>query len=423
MSLKSRLSQLQSQAGAGFATNNSSGNANELRQRLARLKPEQRIRAATARPGLSELALVRSLGGEVISDGLIRIRQQIPLAGRCGTVALCELEREPHLPGETQETGRAGIYFDTETTGLSGGSGTLAFLIGSARLSTEAIELDQWLITRFAAEPVMLTTFANHLRADDRLVSYNGKSYDLPLLLTRYRMQALPHPFTALPHLDLLHPVRRLFGRSWPDCRLATLEQHLLGLSRHHDLPGAEAPTAWFDYVRKGDGERLIRVVEHNRQDVLSLVLAHRLLTKAIRHPVSYKVDLTALARWLGENDPAAARHLLQTHIKDLDDAGKRLLGRFARRDGDWQQAVRIWQELATRGCTQSLERLAKYHEHISRDLISAQHYSEQLPAEARHQQRRLRLAKKRIPDQNSLFEVSSHPSKEGVVQEKCRVD
>jgi len=407
MTLKSRLFQLQSQSGGGFAPNGNQGAGNELRQRLARLRPEHRsAQPGNARPGLSEQALARCLKGEVIGEGLIRIRRQIPLAGRCGAIALAELENDPRLPGETKEAMRPGIYFDTETTGLSGGSGTLAFLLGSARLTDKSIELEQFLITRFAAEPALLTTFAASLSTDERLVSYNGKSYDLPLLLTRYRIQALPHPFTALPHLDLLHPVRRLFGRKWPDCRLITLEQRLLGLSRQDDLPGAEAPAAWFDYLRQKNGDRLIRVVEHNRQDILSLVLAHRVLTQVIARPYSYGVDLTALARWLLECDPATARRLLQIHTRDLDDAGKRLLARLARGAGDWQQAVKLWQELAAKGCTDSIERLAKYHEHVSRDLLSARRYSEQLPAQARHEQRRLRLSEKLMEQQHILFEI-----------------
>ena len=407
MKLKSRLSQLQSQAGGSVATKLNEGTGDELRQRLARLRPEHRsVQLSNARPGMSEQALAQQLGGKVIAEGLVHIRRQIPLSGRCGAVTLNDLEQQPRLPGETQDDARPGIYFDTETTGLSGGSGTLAFLIGSARLSPGTVELQQLLLTRFAAEPALLSAFANTLTTEDRLISYNGKSYDLPLLLTRYRMQALTQPFTDMPHLDLLHPVRRLLGRCWPDCRLITLEQRLLGLRRYNDLPGAEAPAAWFDYVRQGHGERLIQVVEHNRQDIISLVLAHRMLVKAIERPTSYGVDLTALARWQMQTDPEAARYLLQSHSNELDDEAKRLLGRLARRDGDWQQAVEIWQELATRGCTESLERLAKFHEHVSKDLISAQQYCTLLPSDTRHQQRQQRISKKLSAQQNSLFEV-----------------
>ena len=407
MKLKSRLSQLQSQAGGSVATKLNEGTGDELRQRLALLRPEHRsVQLSNARPGMSEQALAQQLGGKVIAEGLVHIRRQIPLSGRCGAVTLNDLEQQPRLPGETQDDARPGIYFDTETTGLSGGSGTLAFLIGSARLSPGTVELQQLLLTRFAAEPALLSAFANTLTTEDRLISYNGKSYDLPLLLTRYRMQALTQPFTDMPHLDLLHPVRRLLGRCWPDCRLITLEQRLLGLRRYNDLPGAEAPAAWFDYVRQGHGERLIQVVEHNRQDIISLVLAHRMLVKAIERPTSYGVDLTALARWQMQTDPEAARYLLQSHSNELDDEAKRLLGRLARRDGDWQQAVEIWQELATRGCTESLERLAKFHEHVSKDLISAQQYCTLLPSDTRHQQRQQRISKKLSAQQNSLFEV-----------------
>lgn len=407
MSLKSRLSQLQAQAGGGFGASGARASATNLRERLAQLQPERvQVQTKISRPGVSAEQLAQRLAGRQIAEGVIRIRQRIPLSARCGSISLADLEQHPRLPGETPDESLRGVYIDTETTGLSGGSGTIAFLLGSARLTHEAIELEQLLLTRFAAEPALLATFAAALTANDRLISYNGKSYDLPLLLTRYRMQAMPQTFTELPHLDLLHPVRRLFGRCWPDCRLITLEEKLLGFARHNDLPGAAAPAAWFDYLRWGDADRLIRVVEHNRQDIVSLVLAHATLARAVEQPQAYGADLTALARWLTATDPAAAHRLLQSHAQFLDDEGKRLLAWLARQTGDWHQALALWEELAVRGCTDSLERLAKYHEHVSKDLAAARRYCELLPADARQLHRRQRLAGKLAEQQNGLFEM-----------------
>ena len=208
-------------------------------------------------------------------------------------------------------------------------------------------------------------------------------------------MQALAQPFRGLPHLDLLHPVRRLFGRQWPDCRLLTLERELLGFTREDDLPGSEAPMAWFDYVRQGHADRLIRIVEHNRQDIASLPAAHSALARAVADPQASGVDLPALARWLAEHDEAAARALLQQHAASLGDDGRRLLGHYCRRAGDWQQAVALWEALATTGCTDSLLRLAKYHEHISGDLVAARDCCERLPGDAALAQRRRRIDRK----------------------------
>jgi len=388
MNLKSRLTHLKTQAGAGVASPAPKSTVSGLRTRIAQLEkrsPEKRGPAAGS-------TVATALGGETIADGLIRIHKRFPLTGTLGSIALQSLRKRPLLPGEPENGNLRRVYIDTETTGLSSGSGTLAFLIGIAVVEDDAIELIQFLMTRFAAEAASLSAFAETLFPDDQLVSYNGKSYDLPLLISRFRMQAMQHPFDGLPHLDLLHPVRRLFNRSWDDCRLISLEQNLLGFSRVDDLPGSEAPAAWFSYIRSGRGEQLIKVVEHNRQDVVSLAVTHSALTQAIEQPQAFNVDLYALARWLSESSEDDARELLQSHADEVCDDGKRLLGHLARRAGHWPQAIAIWEVLAAAGCTDSLERLAKYHEHISKDLAAARRCCNLLPGNAACEHRRQRI-------------------------------
>ncbi len=402
MSVGSRLSRLQQQTGVAARPPASKPSISTLREKIALL--ESRGRAGKNR-GHKEsdstfnkynniLLLKDSLGGDLVADGLIRVRRRIPLEGELGSTALNILRERPHLPGESSNAHR-NVYIDTETTGLSGGSGTLAFLVGIAVVDAEAIELTQFLMTGFSAEAAALKAFADCLTPDDQLVSYNGKSYDLPLLMTRFRMQAMQHPFDGLPHLDLLHPVRRLFGKRWNDCRLITVEENLLGFHRIDDLPGSEAPEAWFSYIRKGNDTKLIKVVEHNQQDIVSLAVAHSVLMQATEQPVSFDVDLHALARWLSEHNEDHARELLQTCTEALCDDGKRLLGHLLRRAGDWQQAINIWEALAARGCTDSLERLAKYHEHISKDLAAARRYCAGLPDDAAREHRRSRIDSK----------------------------
>ena len=370
--------------------------ASSLQCRLARLRPERRHpQQASNERAIPAAELARVLKGELIADGVIRIHTRLPLAGELGAIALQSLRNNPQLPGETDTGGLRRVYIDTETTGLSGGSGTLAFLLGIACVTDDAIVLTQFLLTRFAAEAALLSAFAASLSPGDRLISYNGKCYDLPLLITRFRMQAMNPPFAGLPHLDLLHPVRRLFGRRWNDCRLLSLEKNLLGFSRVDDLPGSEAPAAWFSYIRSGADRQLIKVVEHNRQDILSLAVAHSALTQAIEQPHAFDVDLYALARWVAETDEGAARELLQSQVNRLCDNGKRLLGHLSRRAGNWKQALAIWEALAARGCPDSLERLAKYHEHISKDLTAAWRCCELLPDNAAHEQRRRRITGK----------------------------
>jgi len=163
------------------------------------------------------------------------------------------------------------LHFDTETTGLAGGTGTRAFMIGAGDWVEQRFRLRQLTLTSMAGEAAMLRHFAEWIDADTVLVSYNGKCYDAPLLATRYRLARQPNPLAGLGHIDLLHPVRRQWKGQWENCRLATAERQLLGVVREDDLPGAEAPAAWLTYLRGGSARNLRRVAEHNAQDLKSL--------------------------------------------------------------------------------------------------------------------------------------------------------
>jgi uncharacterized protein YprB with RNaseH-like and TPR domain len=163
------------------------------------------------------------------------------------------------------------LHFDTETTGLAGGTGTRAFMVGAADWHEGALRLRQLLCTQLRGERAMLECFASWLRPDTVLSSYNGRCYDAPLLAARYRLSRLPDPLRGLRHLDLLFPVRRRFRGVWENCRLATAEARWLGIVREDDLPRAEAPRAWLDYVRGGDARDLRRVLAHNDQDLRTL--------------------------------------------------------------------------------------------------------------------------------------------------------
>lgn len=169
------------------------------------------------------------------------------------------------------------LCFDTETTGLSGGTGTRAFMVGASDLVDGQLRIRQLMTTTLAAETAMLEAFASWLQPGTVLVSYNGRSYDAPLLKARYRLARLPCPITPLAHLDLLHPVRRRYRGQWENCRLATVERQLLRVLREDDLPGSEAPRAWRDYLQGGPATDLRRVLAHNHTDVRSLLqlLAH----------------------------------------------------------------------------------------------------------------------------------------------------
>lgn len=401
--LGTRLARLRAQAGAAQAAP-APAPESTLRQRLARVRPA-RVQGQD-RPGRSDeppAALAAALGGQEIDRGLIRIDARFPLDAAPGGAPLRGLQDIPVLPGESAPP--PAVYVDTETTGLAGGSGTLAFLVGLAYVDGKQLQLTQLLMTRFDAERSLLRALTACLPAGHRLASFNGKSYDLPLLITRFRMQGLAAPFATCAHLDLLHPVRRVFGRRWSDCRLTTLERELLGFVRTDDLPGAEAPDAWFDYMRAGRATRLIKVVEHNRQDILSLAAAHPALADAVARPDPARLDLLGLARWLAEATEDGALALLDAQQAHLCSDGRRFHAHLLRRAGRWAEAVQRWEELARQGCADAIERLAKYHEHVTGDLAKASDYCRRLPASAAVTHRARRLAMKlesdvaRLPD------------------------
>ena len=215
----------------------------------------------------------RTVPGEEIAPGLRLIETLLSLPAPLQPLSLAFAKREDAVDP------RALLFFDTETTGLAGGTGTRAFMIGAADwISGDAargdgLRIRQLLITTMAAEPAMLDTFASWLTPRTVLSSYNGRCYDAPLLKTRYRLARMRDPLTALEHVDLLFPTRRRYRGLWENCRLATIERELLKIVREDDLPGSQAPGAWLQYLRGGGAALLRRVVAHNHQDVVTLSL------------------------------------------------------------------------------------------------------------------------------------------------------
>lgn len=229
---------------------------------LERLRQLLRVRAP--RPALVAASRDRELPGEEIAPGL-RLVERVQ---RCPPMPVWldgSFDRREPL------SARDLLFFDTETTGLAGGTGTRAFMIGAADWVEGGLRVRQLYLTAMAGENAMLDVFATWLRADTTLVSYNGKCYDAPLLATRYRLARRPNPLAGLQHVDLLFPSRRRWRGVWENCRLATIEREVLRVVREDDLPGAEAPAAWLEYLRGGSADKLRRVAAHNHQDVVSL--------------------------------------------------------------------------------------------------------------------------------------------------------
>lgn len=264
----------------------STGSAAELRQRVSSLRrllaQRETLRdvGSNVAPPAAAAAHDRTLPGTEVAPGVRLIERSYARPCLPDWVALKPLRSLPqqrqallHDPDSEHVVGIARlIAIDTETTGLAGGTGTRAFMIGVADLDEDRLRVRQLLITTLAGESSMLGMFCDWLRPDHVLVSYNGRSYDRPLLSTRLRLARLSDPLPALPHMDLLHVTRRAYRSVWANCRLATAERELLGVVRDDDLPGSEAPAAWLTYLRGGSGANLRRVATHNDQDLRSLM-------------------------------------------------------------------------------------------------------------------------------------------------------
>lgn len=179
-------------------------------------------------------------------------------------------------PGLSELSPRRTVFIDLETTGLSGGAGTVAFLVGCGYFDFGAFQVRQFLLTSHAGERALLAAVAEFFEDADLIVTYNGKTFDVPVMETRWLFHRMEMPLDGIAHFDMLHPARRLWpvGVSRPgqtDCRLSTLERTLFDVRRVGDVPGMDIPSRFFGFVRSGDPRPLEPVLEHNRIDLVSL--------------------------------------------------------------------------------------------------------------------------------------------------------
>jgi uncharacterized protein YprB with RNaseH-like and TPR domain len=323
------------------------------------------------------------LPGHRIDSGWVRAPSRLDLGSTSGGLAQ-QAADDADVPENAPMLFKSDadlICLDTETSGLAGGTGTWAFVTGLLRGNAEGWLLRQYLLTRLDAESAYLEAIAAEFEGVGLLISYNGLSFDIPLLTTRFRLSGQADPLPALPHLDLLKPVRRAYGRIWPDCRLASVEQRLLGFKRKDDLPGSEAPAAWLAWLRAGEVTPLAGVLRHNRWDLLSLAALIPSLSEVFADPGAYDADVRAVAAYhhsQGRSDQAF--DLLRSERRRLDTAGLLDLARLHRRRGNWDSARSIWEPLAAQGDAEARTELAKYHEHRTRDLHRALALARALP-------------------------------------------
>jgi len=271
-------------------------------------------------------------------------------------------------------------FLDTETSGLSGGTGTYAFLVGVARFIDDKFVLQQFFMRDPAEEPALLEGLASFLAPCQALVTFNGKAFDAPLLSTRYRLQQIPIPYKGYSHLDLLPLARRLWRDRLESRALKYLEEHVLGLKRSsEEVPGYEIPWLYFDYLRTGDARPLGGVFYHNAMDVVAMaaLLAH--MNDLIQNPYDGKVqhglDFVALGKLfedLGHWDEAARlfEHGLESQLNEADfGLAVKRLSILQKKRGDMGEAIRLWETAAQQGHLYAFVELAKHYEHKERDV------------------------------------------------------
>jgi uncharacterized protein len=274
-------------------------------------------------------------------------------------------------------------FLDTETSGLAGGTGTYAFLVGIARFVDDQFVLRQFFMRDPSEEPAMLEAIAQFLAPAQALVTFNGKAFDAPLLTTRYRLHHIPVPYKDYAHLDLLPLARRLWRDRLESRALKYLEQHILSMKRSsEEVPGYEIPWLYFEYLKSGDARPLAGVFYHNAMDVVAMAALLTHVNDVLENPygghVEHGLDFVALGKLfedLGRWEEAARlfeRGLeLSLTESDFGLAVKRL-SILQKRRGDFTEALRLWEAAAANGHIYAHIEMAKYYEHKCRDVKAA---------------------------------------------------
>jgi len=305
----------------------------------------------------------------------------IPLRGDASIEIMAAWAKEPHLANIDLEQF---VFIDTETTGLAGGTGTYTFMIGAGRFEGDEFRLAQFFLRDPAEETAQLAAFEAFVAPCEAIVSFNGKSFDMPLLNNRFIINGWPPPLKDAGHLDLLHLARRLWRARLPSRALGDLETKILGVARaQQDVPGWQVADLYFDYLHTGDARPLLGVFYHNEMDIVSLaaLLNHMslLLADPLNGSIEYGLDLIAIGKLygdLGYLDIAAEiyRHGI-THDDVHQEAYWKALEQLSflhKKRGDVNEAMKLWQKAAGDGHIYAYVEMAKIFEHKQRDFAEA---------------------------------------------------
>lgn len=378
----------------------------DIREKLAQLRQkvgeiDQRYASAARAERLApEPTAARGLIEDLVSGEVVHTpfgshfetERLFPAGHRHGSCEISELANlQPDLLNALSDGAIADVpperwlFLDTETTGLAGGSGTYAFLIGVGWIGNDGFRVRQFFMRDYSEEASVLHALAEYVRRYDVLITYNGRSYDQPLLETRYTMCRARHPFGAMEHLDLLYGARRLFRLRLENCRLVNLEDQILGYERQGDIPGEMIPYCYFEYLRTRRAHRLPPILHHNVLDIVSLACLTGVIPAAFRDPASvharHGLDLLGLSRWLQLSGRLEEAHGLLRRAIEMGLPDQHLFatlyaaGLIEKKQGRLHAAVATFTDLSMSPNpfrVRALEELAMHYEHRERSFAMA---------------------------------------------------
>lgn len=343
-----------------------------------------------------EVKIEEVLSGKFIStpfgDSFIR-ENYFPQDYRCGEVELFQifqsssktissLARDDRLKEiDINKT----VFLDTETTGLAGGAGTYIFLVGIGYFEGDQFCVRQYFMRDYNEERALLSAVNELLSNFKSIVSYNGKTFDFPLIQSRFIMSGMKLNLENPGHFDLLYPARRLWKRRLENCSLSTVERDILGVIRENDIPGYLVPEIYFRYLKTKDARALKQVFEHNLQDILSLVALVSRMCFLVEDPLNnteYGMDIFSIGKMFDEEKRyEQSAHYFSEALKRNLAEGETLeilrLSSFSyKRQGKWEEAEKIWKEIIERSrefIYYPYEELAKYYEHHLKDYQKAE--------------------------------------------------
>jgi uncharacterized protein len=396
MSLKDRLGRLIGETDKSFQINTRRDNISELRRRVDQVMNRRerivpaRIRS-TRRDAIPLEHIVAgeearmSYGNFFLSRGALNA-DDVHGYWRIRDFAQTSMKAAAFLAGNHVSKNLSiagGLFLDTETTGLAGGTGTFPFLIGLGWFEAGEFITCQLFARDFSEERPMLTYLSELAATKQFLVTFNGKAYDLNLLTARFILNRCHDTLSAMPHIDLLHPSRRIFSHRLGNTRLSTIEADVLGVIRGGDVPGFEIPQRYFDWLRQHDGRLLEDVFKHNRLDIVSMASLLKYLADLIEGSEEmnhgHHGDLLKLAGLIHERgDLHRAKRLFEalilSHHQEVAMDARRALSLIYKKTHCWEEAVVVWQYLLTSNQHKvfATEELAKFYEHHARECEKA---------------------------------------------------